>query len=48
MPDEADLRGARGVCALAGLASRRVTDRAWLEDTRGFFEQIGQFSTSRL
>jgi hypothetical protein len=31
------------------LASRRGTERdAVLDDTRGFFEQIGQFSMSRL
>jgi hypothetical protein len=45
MPPEAERRGAR--CGVsAGRAGRRGADR--VEATRGFFEQIGQFSSSRL
>jgi hypothetical protein len=45
MPPDADRRGAR--CGPpAGRGGRRGADR--VEATRGFFEQIGQFSSSRL
>jgi hypothetical protein len=46
MPPETDRRGARWG-ASAGRAARRGPDRV-VAATRGFFEQIGQFSSSRL
>lgn len=49
MPDVVERFGAR-VPAPAGRGSRRATDRVVVvvDSTRDFFEQTGQFSTSRL
>jgi hypothetical protein len=50
MPEDVERRGVRaGPLAAPLRGSRRATDRRVVADsTRGFFEQIGQFSTSRL
>jgi hypothetical protein len=49
MPDEADFRGARArPPADSAREGRRSTRDAGDDSTRDFFEQIGQFSTSRL
>jgi hypothetical protein len=47
MPPAVDLRGARTAPLPAGLEGRRATERVGVA-TDAFFEQIGQFSTSRL
>jgi hypothetical protein len=49
MPPDADLRGARARPPLdSARDGRRSTRDAGDDSTRDFFEQIGQFSTSRL
>lgn len=49
MPDDADLRGARARPPPdSARDGRRSTREAGEDSTRDFFEQIGQFSTSRL
>jgi hypothetical protein len=47
MPEVVERRGARTTRSPAGLEGRRATERVGLV-TDAFFEQIGQFSTSRL